>query len=50
MILSPVQDQFYGDISGIIEDPYGHKWTVSTHVKDVSSEEMKRRVDELFPG
>jgi PhnB protein len=50
MILSPVRDQFYGDLSGTIEDPYGHNWTISTHVEDVSPEEMKKRVDGLFPG
>ncbi len=48
-ILSPVQDQFYGDRSGTIEDPFGHKWTVSTHIEDVSPEEMRKRADMLFP-
>lgn len=42
--LRPVKDQFYGDRSGVISDPFGHKWTVSTHVEDVSAEEMKRRM------
>jgi len=42
--LRPVKDQFYGDRSGVITDPFGHKWTVSTHVEDVSAEEMKRRM------
>jgi PhnB protein len=41
--LRPVQDQFYGDRSGTFEDPYGHKWTISTHKEDVSPEEMRRR-------
>ena len=40
--LRPVQNQFYGDRSGNFEDPYGHKWTISTHVEDVSPEEMQR--------
>ena len=40
--LRPVKDQFYGDRSGTVEDPYGHVWTISTHVEDVSSEEMCR--------
>jgi PhnB protein len=40
----PVQDQFYGDRSGTIRDPYGHQWTVATHKEDVSPEEMKRRM------
>lgn len=39
----PVTDQFYGDRSGTLEDPFGHVWTVATHVEDVPPEEMKRR-------
>ncbi len=45
--MRPVKDQFYGDRSGTITDPFGHKWTVSTHVEDVSAEEMKRRMAAL---
>lgn len=43
-----VQDQFYGDRSGTLTDPFGHMWTVATHIEDVSDEEMKRRMDELM--
>jgi PhnB protein len=43
--LRPVADQFYGDRSGTLEDPFGHVWTVATHVEDVSPEEMKRRAE-----
>lgn len=39
----PVADQFYGDRSGQFTDPFGHRWNVSTHVEDVSDEEMERR-------
>jgi PhnB protein len=39
----PVMNQFYGDRSGTLEDPFGHVWTVATHVEDVAPEEMKRR-------
>jgi PhnB protein len=39
----PVTNQFYGDRSGTLEDPFGHVWTVATHVEDVPPEEMKRR-------
>jgi PhnB protein len=39
----PVKDQFYGDRSGTLEDPFGHVWHVATHTEDVSSEEMERR-------
>jgi len=40
-----VKDQFYGDRSGNIVDPFGHKWTIATHVEDVAPEEMKRRAE-----
>ena len=40
-----VQDQFYGDRSGSLIDPFGHRWTISTHVEDVAPEEMQRRMD-----
>lgn len=46
-IKKPVQDQFYGDRSGTIEDPFGHKWTVAVHVEDVTPEEMNRRMAAL---
>ena len=39
----PVKDQFYGDRSGTLEDPFGHVWHVTTHKEDVSLEEMERR-------
>jgi PhnB protein len=39
-----VKDQFYGDRSGCMYDPFGHLWTIATHVEDVSQEEMKRRM------
>jgi len=42
------QNQFYGDRDGFIIDPFGHGWTVATHVEDVSGEEMGRRMAELF--
>ena len=44
----PVQNQFYGDRSGILEDPFGHIWTISTHVEDVSNDEVVRRSQELL--
>jgi PhnB protein len=46
----PVADQFYGDRSGGLKDPFGHKWHVATHVEDVPPDEMKRRADKLFGG
>ena len=44
----PVQNQFYGDRSGSFEDPFGLLWTISTHVEDVSPEEMERRSEEAM--
>jgi PhnB protein len=43
-VLKPVQDQFYGDRSGFIQDPFGHLWGVATHKEDVSPEEMEDRM------
>jgi PhnB protein len=43
-----VATQFYGDRSGTLEDPFGHFWTISTHVEDIAPEEMKRRVEAAF--
>ncbi|MDY3552062.1 VOC family protein [Gemmata sp. JC717] len=42
-VVRPVQDQFYGDRSGTLLDPFGHQWTLATHIEDVSPEEMQRR-------
>jgi PhnB protein len=41
--LRPLANQFYGDRSGTLMDPFGHVWTVATHVEDVSPEELERR-------
>jgi PhnB protein len=46
----PVKTQFYGDRSGTIEDPFGHIWTLSTHVEDISPEEMKKRMAAMPMG
>ncbi len=42
-LVHPVEDKFYGDRLGTIEDPFGHRWSVSTHIEDVSPEEIARR-------
>jgi len=49
-VLKPVQDQFYGDRSGFIQDPFGHLWGIATHVEDVSPEEMEERAKKLRPA
>jgi len=43
--LQPVKNQFYGDRSGTLSDPFGHMWTISTHVEDMSPEEMQHRLE-----
>jgi PhnB protein len=48
--LKPLQDQFYGDRSGTLRDPFGHVWTVATHKEDVSPEEMEKRVAAAHGG
>jgi len=49
-VLRKVRDEFYGDRSGQIEDPFGHRWNISTHVEDVSEEEMARRMAQQQAG
>jgi PhnB protein len=45
--LRPIKDQFYGDRSGSVLDPFGHMWSVATHIEDVSPEEMKKRMSAM---
>jgi PhnB protein len=45
-VTRPVQDQFYGDRSGSLIDPFGHWWNLSTHIEDLSMEELTRRSEE----
>jgi PhnB protein len=47
-LLRDVENMFYGDRSGAVQDPFGHKWYVSTHFEDVTPAQMKKRVAELF--
>ena len=49
-VLRPVTNQFYGDRSGTFLDPYGYKWTIGTHVEDVSPEEMETRMASFAAG
>jgi PhnB protein len=46
--LRPVVNQFYGDRSGTLEDPFGHVWTVATHVEDVAPQELQRRAEQAM--
>jgi PhnB protein len=43
-----VKDQFYGDRSGSLIDPFGHEWSIMTHIEDVTFEEMQRRTNAMF--
>ena len=46
-VMSAVQNQFWGDRMGTVTDPFGHKWSLATHVEDVSPEEMGKRMKEF---
>ena len=47
-VIRPVEDQFYGDRSATLRDPFGHQWTISTHIEDVDPEELQRRSDQML--
>ena len=47
-LVMPVTDMFYGDRIGQVMDPFGFKWMIGTHVKDISYEEMQKISDEMF--
>jgi len=49
-VLMEVANQFYGDRAGAIRDPFGHKWSIATHVEDVTHEEIARRAEKMFSG
>jgi PhnB protein len=46
-LMRPVENKFYGDRTGTLQDPFGHVWHVSTHVEDVAPREMKKRAAEM---
>ncbi|WP_027158891.1 VOC family protein [Methylobacter luteus] len=47
-VISPLLDQFYGDRTGTLEDPFGHIWYLASHIEDLSHEEISRRAETLF--
>ena len=47
-VMQPVKDQFYGDRSGNVTDPFGHTWTIATHIEDVAPDELQRRMQEAM--
>ena len=44
------QDEFYGERSGVVRDPFGHRWLVGHHIEDVSTDEMQRRYTAMLSG
>jgi len=47
-LIKPVVNQFYGDRSGLIEDPFGHRWCIAIHIEDVSLTKLKKRAAEFY--
>lgn len=47
-VLDPVRDQFYGDRSGYLRDPFGHLWSLATHKKDLSPDELREAGEAFF--
>ena len=47
-VVRPLKDQFYGDRSGTLEDPFGHVWTIATHKEDLTPEEMNKRMEAMM--
>jgi PhnB protein len=46
----PLNNEFYGDRVGTVVDPFGHVWSIATHVEDVTPDEMKRRFGDMMKG
>lgn len=44
----PICDQFYGDRSGTIDDPFGHRWTIASRIEDLSNEDVTKKFEELY--
>ena len=47
-VVRPLQDQFYGERSGMVRDPFGHEWLLGGHIETVTPEEMQRRYAAMF--
>jgi len=45
-----VADKFWGDRAGLVVDPFGHKWTLATHIEDVAPAEMAKRMESVMAG
>lgn len=44
------QDEFYGERSGVVRDPFGHRWNIGHSIEEISPQEMQRRYDALMKG
>jgi uncharacterized glyoxalase superfamily protein PhnB len=49
-VVRPAQDQFYGERSGTVRDPFGHEWNIGHHIETVSTDEMQRRYTQMMKG
>ena len=49
-VIMPVVDMFWGDRYGVFEDPFGHRWSVATHTRDMSPEQMQQEMQKMFSG
>ena len=47
-VAMPIMDQFWGDRYGIVTDPYGHRWSIASHIKDMTPQEMQKAAAEAF--
>jgi PhnB protein len=47
-VVKPLENQFWGDRMGTLQDPFGHQWSLATHVEDVTPAQLKARMDEMF--
>ena len=50
ILIMPVKNEFYGDRVGQVMDPFGYKWMITTHIEDVSADEMQKRLTKMFSG
>ena len=47
-LIMPLADQFWGDRTGCLEDPFGHQWWLAQHIQDLTPEELQKGAEEFF--
>ena len=47
-VVQPLEDKFYGDRTGSVQDPFGHVWHIATHVEDVPPRELEKRAEKMM--